>query len=83
MDNNLISISEAASILSVSKLTLRNWDRDGKLTALRHPISNYRVYQREDINKIIDKIKSGDKPVRPPRKAKMKSRTLKVIHLDD
>ena len=81
MENKLISIKEASEMLGVSKLTLRNWDRDGKLSALRHPINNYRVYQLEDIKKIISQIESGDKPIRAPRKNKI--RIVPVIHLQD
>ena len=83
MEKKLISIKEASLMLGVSKLTLRNWDRDGKLSALRHPLNNYRVYQLEDIEKIINQIKSGDKPVRAPRKTKNKFRIVPVISLKD
>ena len=83
MDKKLISIKEAAEMLGVSKLTLRNWDRDGKLSALRHPINNYRVYQLEDIEKIINKIESGEKPIRAPRVDKKKPRIIPIIHLKD
>jgi DNA (cytosine-5)-methyltransferase 1 len=81
MEKKLISIKEASEILGVSKLTLRNWDRDGKLSAFRHPINNYRVYQKEDIEKIISKIKSGDKPPKIIRKNKNQPRVLQVKHL--
>jgi DNA (cytosine-5)-methyltransferase 1 len=67
-------------MFGVSKLTLRNWDKSGKLSALRHPISNYRVYRAEDIEKIIKQIESGEKPVRPK---KLKERKLTVVHLKD
>ena len=89
MDNKFINIKDAAKILGVSKLTLRNWDRDGKLVAKRHPINNYRVYLAEDLDKIIQKIESGEKPVRAPRKQKNvepekpKFYKLKVIHMRD
>ena len=83
MEKILISIKEASEMLGVSKLTLRNWDKDGKLSALRHPINNYRVYQLEDIEKIINKIRSGEKPIRVPRKDKRKPRIVPVIHLTD
>lgn len=43
--NNWLSISEAAAYLGVSKATLRNWDREGKLEAKRHPINKYRGYE--------------------------------------
>jgi len=83
MERKLISIKDAAEMLCVSKLTLRNWDRDGKLVALRNPISNYRVYQKEDIERILNQIKSGEKPIRNKPKIRQKSRILPVIHLKD
>ncbi|RLD82446.1 MAG: DNA (cytosine-5-)-methyltransferase [Bacteroidetes bacterium] len=43
------SISEVANILGKSTETLRRWDRDGKLSAVREPMSNYRVYRKEQL----------------------------------
>lgn len=94
MKGKLIQIKDAAEILGVSKLTLRNWDNSGKLIAYRHPINNYRVYRSEDIDNIIKKIESGEKPARPKMiklstvskevpLEKPKSFTLKVIHMKD
>lgn len=72
MNQKFVQIKEAAEILGVSKLTLRNWDKSGKLVALRHPINNYRVYKSEDIDQIIKKIESGEKPIYTPRVSKIK-----------
>jgi len=44
-----ISLAEAAELLGKSKETLRRWDRDGKLEAVREPITDYRVYKKSDI----------------------------------
>lgn len=49
------SIAEVADLLSVSKETLRRWDRNGKLTAVREPMSNYRVYHKNQL-KIFDSL---------------------------
>jgi DNA (cytosine-5)-methyltransferase 1 len=46
---NFYSLSEVADMLSVSKETLRRWDKNGKLTPVRHPINNYRVYPGESL----------------------------------
>ena len=92
MTSKYIQIKEAAEILGVTKLTLRNWDNSGKLVALRHPISNYRVYKKEDIDKILSVMESGYRhpntgkrktptPKRMPDKPK--TYTLKVLHLKD
>lgn len=44
------SIQEAAEILDKSPQTLRRWDESGKLPALREPVSNYRVYQKDQLD---------------------------------
>lgn len=49
------SISDVADLLSVSKETLRRWDRSGKLIAVREPMSNYRVYHKEQL-KLFDDL---------------------------
>ncbi|HAO08365.1 MULTISPECIES: DNA (cytosine-5-)-methyltransferase [Chryseobacterium] len=59
------TISEAAEILNKSTKTLRRWDDEGKLVAVREPMSNYRVYHRNDIENLfpdflIDNNKSTD-----------------------
>lgn len=43
------SISEVADILGKSKETLRRWDKEGKLSAVREPISRYRVYNKNQL----------------------------------
>ena len=47
------SLSEAAELLGKSKETLRRWDREGKLPAAREPISEYRLYKKEEINNLL------------------------------
>lgn len=53
------SIKEAAEILGVTPLTLRNWDKTNKFKANRHPMNNYRVYKLSAIEKVIEDIESG------------------------
>ncbi|HLT53343.1 MAG TPA: DNA (cytosine-5-)-methyltransferase [Flavobacteriaceae bacterium] len=43
------TVSEAAEILGRNPETLRRWDNEGKLNAVREPMSNYRVYKREQL----------------------------------
>ncbi len=50
---NYYSLSEAAEVLGKSKETLRRWDREGKLNAIIEPVSNYRVYRKDDISSLI------------------------------
>jgi excisionase family DNA binding protein len=57
MNKRFFTIKEAAEFLEVSSMTLRNWDKSGKLTAQRHPINNYRVYTISDLERFITKFK--------------------------
>ena len=47
-----VSLTEAASFLGVSKATLRNWDNDGKLSAIRNPVNGYRMYDLDELIKL-------------------------------
>lgn len=54
-----LTLSEAAELIGKSKETLRRWDREGKLSAVREPMSNYRVYSRNQVQSLFaDFIKS-------------------------
>lgn len=44
-----ISLSEASNLIGKSKETLRRWDKEGILMAVREPVSNYRIYRKQDI----------------------------------
>ena len=48
-NNQLISLTEAASLLDVSTATLRNWDKKGHLKAIRNPVNRYRMYMLSDV----------------------------------
>jgi len=56
-----LTVKEVAKLLGVTPLTLRNWDKEGKLKALRNPINNYRIYKPEDIELFLRKIESKGK----------------------
>ncbi|HEV7836772.1 MAG TPA: MerR family DNA-binding transcriptional regulator [Gemmatimonadaceae bacterium] len=55
-DAELLTIKAAADVLGVSEQTLRRWDRAGKLRPARHPINGYRLYRRDVINDLRQRI---------------------------
>lgn len=59
MDNNskLLRIKQAAEMLGVNPQTLRRWDNDGRLTAVRLGKRKDRRYKIEDLRKIIESNK--------------------------
>lgn len=59
MDRKYLTINEAAKIVGVTTLTLRNWDKKGLLTAYRNPINNYRVYRQDQIEMLLRKIETS------------------------
>jgi excisionase family DNA binding protein len=53
---SLLTVGEAAELLGVSASTIRNWDRSGKLKAIRHPVNNYRLYDRYELETLLDRV---------------------------
>jgi len=51
--DELLTLSEASEYISKSKETLRRWDNEGKLLAVREPMSNYRLYKKSDLDTLF------------------------------
>ncbi len=54
--DDYLRIQEAAEFLGVSPNTLRNWGREDKIPELRHPVNNYRLYRRSDLEEVLRRI---------------------------
>lgn len=44
-----LSLSETSKLVGKCKETLRRWDNEDILNAVREPVSNYRVYRKKDV----------------------------------
>ena len=53
MNHNYFTISQAAQYLNVSEMTLRRWDKKGKLIAKRSP-SNHRQYTKTMLDNALN-----------------------------
>ncbi|MCK9270195.1 MAG: DNA (cytosine-5-)-methyltransferase [Bacteroidales bacterium] len=51
-----LSLAETAELLGKSKETLRRWDNKGILSAVREPVSNYRVYRKSDVQTLFGSL---------------------------
>ncbi|MBL6758014.1 MAG: helix-turn-helix domain-containing protein [Planctomycetes bacterium] len=51
-----LRVREAAELLGVSPSTIRNWERTGKLPALRHPLNGYRLFARRDLEALLKQL---------------------------
>ena len=54
--HNYLSINEAAKLLNVSIDTLRRWDKNGKLKAIRRKEGGYRYYPKETVELYLKDI---------------------------
>ncbi len=50
-------IKDAAEFLGVTQNTLRNWERENKLRVYRNPQNGYRLYDKEDLEELLNNIK--------------------------
>lgn len=59
--SDYLRISEAAEYLGVSPNTLRNWVNAGKVVAIRHPLNDYRLFKREDLDSLLKQVAVASK----------------------
>lgn len=54
--DDYFTVKEAADFLGVSENTIRNWGRDAKIPEHRHPVNNYRLYKRKDLEHVLRQL---------------------------
>lgn len=54
-----VTVKEAAELLDVSPNTVRAWGKAGRIPEYRHPVNNYRLYRRKDLEAVNRKLTSG------------------------
>jgi DNA (cytosine-5)-methyltransferase 1 len=52
-----LKIKAAADFLGVSANTLRNWGKNKRINVYRNPQNSYRLYKKEDLERLLDNIK--------------------------
>ena len=51
-----VRVKEAAAILGVSPNTIRAWGAAGKITEYRHPVNNYRLFKKAELERLMKKL---------------------------
>lgn len=51
-----LSLDETSKLIGKSKETLRRWDNNGILNAVREPVSNYRMYKESDVQNLLGQL---------------------------
>jgi len=59
--SDYLRISEAAAYLGVSPNTLRNWVNAGKIAAIRHPVNDYRLFKKVDLEVLLKQVAAASK----------------------
>ena len=59
---DFLRISEAAEYLGVSPNTLRNWENAGKIADHRHPVNDYRLFMKEELDALLLQLQEPRKP---------------------
>ena len=67
-----LRVKEAAELLGVAPNTVRAWGADGKIPEYRHPLNNYRLYKRDDLEQVLTELEKSVRKMRQrtPRQAK-------------
>jgi DNA-binding transcriptional MerR regulator len=63
--DDYLHVKDAAEYLGCCENTLRNWETAGKIPVRRHPVNNYRLYKRSDLDKLL---KVAERPVEKVRR---------------
>ena len=58
--NQYLKVSDAARLLKVSCNTIKVWADKGKIPSARHPISKYRIFIKEELEKFMTDFLSKD-----------------------
>jgi len=58
-EEGYLRVKEAAQLLGVSPNTVRAWGADGKIPEYRHPLNNYRLYKRADLEKVLRQLEKS------------------------
>jgi len=54
--DEFVLVKEAAELLGVCPNTIRSWGENGKLTEYRHPVNSYRMFKRNEIERLLKKM---------------------------
>jgi len=70
--DEFLLVKETAELLGVSANTVRAWAETGKLQEYRHPVNNYRLFRRDDVEALVQRIANPSPQLAPRRKPRAK-----------
>jgi DNA (cytosine-5)-methyltransferase 1 len=55
-NNEYMTVKDAAEMLGISPNTLRSWGASGAIVEYRHPVNNYRLYRKVDLEMLRKRL---------------------------
>jgi DNA (cytosine-5)-methyltransferase 1 len=68
--DDFLLVNEVATVLRVAPNTVRAWGAAGKLTEYRHPVNNYRLFKKKDVDALLAEIENPSARPAPQPKPK-------------
>jgi len=68
--DGFVTVKQASTILDVAPNTVRAWGATGKITEYRHPANNYRLYKRDELERLLMQASEPIVPAGLKNKAK-------------
>jgi DNA (cytosine-5)-methyltransferase 1 len=65
-----LTVRQAAKRLDVSPNTVRTWGASGRLPEYRHPLNNYRLFKKNDVERLRHKLEQPVRQTPVPAKKK-------------
>ena len=56
MEKKYLTVQEAASVLGIGIRKMQRWADAGKVPSIRHPLNNYRMFKRKDVEELLKKL---------------------------
>jgi excisionase family DNA binding protein len=57
LEGEYLTVKAACELLGISPNTLRNWGNTGKLKEYRHPVNNYRLFERTELERLRERLR--------------------------
>ena len=71
--DDYLLVNEVAERLGIAPNTVRKWAADGKLAEYRHPVNNYRLFRKADVETLRQQIENPSPRLVRPRELQLGS----------
>ena len=72
--SNFLKTKQAADFLGINVRTLELWSKTGRIAYIKCPLSGYRMYSKELLQNILDRLDEGEKTYKVLKKYKSKKK---------